>query len=518
MRIKKLPEFKIKDLITAAVLLGILVVFTVLSVNREKQVKTDEEAKETVLLRWMVVGEEYPDTDKVISAFNERLKDYLPGISVEFDITSRSGYLKDWETAIMAGSSFDLAWFSSDIGDFTQEVRDGSLMAVDFALETFGSDILKSINDGEWSRVRHGSNTYAIPSPGVAYRSLPCAIAKDYYMERYGDIEKIGEVNRRNVWSTDECYDVFEPFLSGILSAGDIGKGVSALSFSSLADKGYEGICGWDSPFAIRLYEDGLKVVNKYEEDAYRIYFSRMAKWYAAGYIRQDIRDVLDPLAEDGKNNGSVLYIGEYNGDGIGLSGAEPEYSAVCESLQEEKFIPFEGARNAIVVPKTSVHPAEAIQLLDLLYSEQGKDLYRMLVNGFESDHYIRLNNGTIVRRHDNDGRLLYSLPPGSVGNTFRNFERKTGEFDTVEEYNRSAKLSPLTGFELDTRMIAEELAAAELTVNTYVPELSRGYLTDWEEVYREFIEQMKRGGSDKIIKEIQRQIDIFLVEENVRS
>ncbi len=521
-KIKKTMEKKTKriniifPLTIMILLIGCAIVYLLSRFYFYDEIKNPEE-EESVTLNWMVVGEEFPDTDRVIDEFNSLLKEKLPGVKVDFTIASRDNWQEEWEAAMLMGTKLDLAWFSNDVMDFEEEIRKGSLMAIDFALEAYGEDILETVPDKEWGKVRYDDITYGVPTGGITYQAIPGVYAKKYYMERYGDIGKIGEVNRENPWSTGECYDVFEDFLSGIKEAGDIGTGVSALTFSKMADKGYEGIYGWNSPFAIRLYEDKVKVVNRYEEPAYRIYFDKMSDWYSKGYIREDIAEVLDPQAEDGKNRGNVLYIGEYSEKGEGIEQPEPEYEYVCEPLQEERFISYEGTRNAIVVPKTSIHPAEAVKVLNLLYSKEGKELYRLIVNGIEGDHYILLKNDTVVRRHDNDERLLYSISPYSIGNIYNNYERFSGQFKSIEKYNSEALSSPIQGFELDTRMIADRMAAIDLVVSDYKPALSKGHLDNHTENYRDFIREMKRAGSDEVIKEIQRQVDEFLENKDTK-
>ena len=155
------------------------------------------------------------------------------------------------------------------------------------------------------------------------------------------------------------------------------------------------------------------------------------------------------------------------------------------------------------------------MQVINLLHSKEGQKLYRILANGIEKQQYIRIDedSNVIARMTDDDRNYRYGISPVNIGNIFQNYELAEGEFEQVREYNEEALTSPLEGFELDTRMIAIEMARVELVVQKYEEALCQGILPDWEETYREFLREMKSAGSEKIIEEIQRQIDSFLAE-----
>lgn len=47
-----------------------------------------------------------------------------------------------------------------------------------------------------------------------------------------------------------------------------------------------------------------------------------------------------------------------------------------------------------------------------------------------------------------------------------------------------------------------------------YKEELCRGTNEDWENLYEQFLDDMREAGSDKIIEEIQEQLDSFKKEK----
>src|SRR5690606_27458244 len=99
---------------------------------------------------------------------------------------------------------------------------------------------------------------------------------------------------------------------------------------------------GPDSPFVIKIFDNDLKVYNKYELESYTLFFKTMSEWYQKGYIREDIEEILDPGSYDGKRNGNVLFLDEYGEHGVVTDMIATEYEAVREPLQDYKYISFE--------------------------------------------------------------------------------------------------------------------------------------------------------------------------------
>lgn len=482
--------------------------------NRKENNSVEASVDHPVVLKWMVSGERYPDSDLVFKEFNKRLKNYFPNISIEFDVVSESKYRDKWEMKMATNEAVDLAWIGSDYINFNDEVKKGSFMVLDYLLTSSGNYLVSNIPDLLWGLNRHNGNIYGVPVMGIQYEKQLAVAANEYLMERYGSIEEIGEVNRNSKYTTKRCFDVFEDFLQKVYDAGDIGTGVSYLTYAELADKGYEGIYGNDSPFVIKLFDDDLQVYNKYEQNSYQAYFSTMSDWYQKGFIRSDVDNVINPTEEDGKEGGSILYIAEYIDRGVGIRKSDPEYKAVYERLQDYKYINYGACRNSIVIPKSAENPVQAMEVLNLLLSEDGRELYQLLVNGLEGEHYIISDHGLIARRRDNYNTLLYSLPSYSIGNVFNNYESQVDEFKAIHQLNEEAMVSSLVGFDLDTRMIAVELEAIDIVVKKYKYKLCQGTNDNWEALYEEFIDAMKEAGSEKVVFEMQKQINDFKKKE----
>ncbi|MHB8061031.1 MAG: ABC transporter substrate-binding protein [Ruminiclostridium sp.] len=497
---------------------SIIIVFCLILIMTVSCVRNDNTViekngvkKEEIVIKWMVFGQKYKKSDIIFSAFNNSLQKKFPGTTVEFEVVPKENYKEKWDMKMATNEALDIAWMGNDLFNYTEEVKKGSLMALDYLLATYGENLKREIPNNLWELQVCDANTYGVPIPGALYRKGYSLVADEKLVNRYGDFKKIGNINRSSSYTTKECYEAFEDFLYNAKKRGEIGTGVSYQTFGQIADKGYEGIYGADSPFVIKIFDDKLVVYNKYELESYSAGFQTMASWYQKGYIRKDVADVLDPLSEDGKKNGSILFVDEYGENGTVIDRIPTQYEAVREDLEGYKYISYASCRNSTVIPKSSDNPQRAMEIIDYLVSDEGAPLYKLLANGIKKEDYIVLEDNRIARLRDNNNNLLYGLSQYTIGDVFQNYEVSLGEFKQLGIYNNDAIRSPLLGFDLDTRMIALEMVKINLIVDKYKGILSQGISDNWEEVYHEFITKMKDAGSDKVIEEMQKQINIYV-------
>lgn len=505
---------KIRIQITAVIL---MMCCLICGCSEEKQQKQEKLNQEEVTIRWMVFGEKFKSSDSVIAAFNKELKRYLPGTTVEFEIVPLQSYQDKWNRKMSTSEVLDLVWIGNDIFNYTEEVKKGGFMALDYLISTNGTALMKEIPEELWEMQKRDGKIYSVPLMGALYRKDYALVTSKSNMESCGNQEEIARVNQESIYTDESCFQVIGDYLKNLKETQKIGTGVSCDTFSAIAQKGYEGIYGPESPFVIRIFDEKLKVYNKYELDSYKSYFQAMSEWYDKGYIRQDVEEVLDPEVDNGTKTGNAVFLDEYGENGVVLDQISTEYEAVRIPLQNYKYKAYESCRNAIAIPRTTENPQRAMEIINLLNSREGKELARILCNGFEGRHYVKTGDGRTDRVTDKNGKAIYSLSPYAVGNVFLNYETVEGEFEQLRTYNEEAVSSPLTGFELDTRMIVLEMEKIDLVADQYIDTLERGTSKDWEETYREMLDKMREAGADKVISEMQKQIDRF-TEENMKD
>lgn len=469
---------------------------------------------EGITLRWMIYGNTYSDTAQIVSQFNDELQAVFPGVSIELEIVPLSGYANSWETKMAANEQVDIAWMGSEVLDFSAEVKKGNLMALDYLLTAYGDDLTSLIPKEEWNRQKRDTDmTYGIPVLGPLYRTNRALITNKTLAERYADWNRIVSINQKSQYTTRESLEPITEYLLNLKKHNALGEGVSYSTLSKMADKGYEGMYGEDSPFVIRIFDKTPVVYNKYTLPSYYDYYETMAQWYQAGYIRSDAAYQLNPTEEDGKKSGNILFL-EETGDNMSVyTGTQTEYDALDGDLEGYHYISWETNRNCLVIPKSSNYPAQAMQVINYLHSAEGRDLYRLLVNGLEKKQYIRVSDDSdvIARMTGDDRTYRYGLIPTTIGDIYQNYELAEGQFETIRENNEDALHSSLEGFDLDVRMISIEMAKIDRVVEKYAGTLNQGSSEDWKETYHNFLQDMNKAGSTKVIREMQRQVDAFM-------
>ena len=494
----------------AVILLTVLVILNLSGCTSNQVVNQEQQESASTTLRWLIVGERSKSMDGVVARFNEELQAFLPGTVVEFEVVSKEAYKAKWDMIMSANEPVDIVWVGNDVFNYTEEVRKGSFMALDYLLETFGKDLTREIPEEMWKMQKRDGKIYSVPLKGALYRKDYAAVTSKSNMEKYGDAERIMAVNQSKQHSDAECYATFGEYLARLDEEYRLGTGVFCDTFINIADKGYEGIYGQDSPFVINIFDKELNVYNKYELPSYEEYFKTMHEWYQKGYIREDIEEVLAPENDNGILSGNSLFLDEYGEMGVVADEIVTDYEEIRIPLQDYKYISYEAGRNALAIPRTTEYPQAAMEVINLLSSARGETLSKLLANGMQGRHFVQRVEGQIDRVTDEKGKVIYQLSPYIIGDRFLNYENFKGEFDQLEKYNSEAKSSPLIGFELDTRMIVLEMMQVDLIAEEYLAKLKYGTAENWEEEYKEMLSRMKTAGAGKVIVEIQKQLDAF--------
>ena len=89
---------------------------------------------------------------------------------------------------------------------------------------------------------------------------------------------------------------------------------------------------------------------------------------------------------------------------------------AVCNPVQTKGG---RGFSSGVGIPCTAKNPERAMQLINLLHSSKGQDLFRLLVYGIEGEHYTVNEDGTVTFANPNgqeSADSTYGLSDWAVG------------------------------------------------------------------------------------------------------
>ena len=471
---------------------------------------------EKVTLRWVFPGPgKQKDSEEVWAAFNEKLKEYLPNTTVNFEVYPVAEYADNWRLLAASGEVIDLAWMGY-VQDVAAEINKGSYMALDDLLND--SPIVKQLPDWLMNLAKFDGKQYGIPNfQNVADVRMGIRIPKEFVDKGYIDPVQAEQIFTQYGVNSKESYDVIEQYMAKLKEKGELRLGASTFSLS-FAPGDRHGSLG--SPFTLRGdFKDAssLKVVNMFDTPEMKLMYDTAADWFKKGYIRKDILSVQNPRTDEGKPDGYVYWIHNVSANQANFDSERYGFPIEVIPMEQEDFITRPIYNTMTGITRTSKNPERAMQLLELMHTKEGKELYNLLVWGLEGKHCNKKENGrieTIGYAGQGTADANYGLWKWVMGNTANSYETQADpeNFNQMwQKLNEDAHKSPVLEFKPNSESVKTEIAQVQAVVKEYNLSLQSGALPDHEKQYADFVEKMKKAGSDKVVTEYQRQLEQFI-------
>jgi putative aldouronate transport system substrate-binding protein len=468
--------------------------------------------KQTVL-NWVMPGPgKQEDADKVWAQFNTELQKKLPNTKVQFDIIPTADFGERWKLMSAANEKTDIVWGGYMI-QFGQMIRGGSYKQLDELLDKSAPELKNSLPDWVWNTTRVDGKIYAVPNYQQLSSRRVMYFPKDF-SDKYLNMVEFEKVFAANDYMTKETYAEMEKYLAALKQNGSINKGTGFLY--DIFQKGYVGIT---SNFYAKINDNDYKVYDWYKTPEYKLYIDTKRDWFKKGYIRTDVLSNKDIRADDGKKDGSVLWA--HSGDKKNLAAYNKRFSIPIDMAYIDRESTIAGGLNvtATAISKNCKDDEKAIKLLQLMNTPEGKELYNMLVYGIEGEHYSKVSDNKIEvfegpggTKNKSTTAMKYGLTKWVVGNTFNSYETQSdtpGWSEYVKnELDGKAKKSPISGFLFNTDPVKTELAQIDAIGKEYVDVLASGAMENYEETFKIFLEKLKIAGSEKVLAEVQKQLD----------
>lgn len=470
-----------------------------------------------VKLRWVFPGPgKQKDSEEVWAAFNEKLQEYLPNTTVDFEIYPIAEYADNWRLLAASGEAIDLAWMGY-VQDVAAEVNKGSYMALD---DIIGADsaITKELPEWLMNLAKFNGTQYGIPNfQNVADMRLGIRIPKAFVDKGYIDPVQAEKTFMEYGINSQESYDVIEQYMAKLKENDELRMGASTFSLN-WAPGDIHGSLG--APFTIRGdFKDvsSLYVVNMHDTPEMKLMYDTAADWFKKGYIRKDILSVQNPRTDEGKEDGYVYWIHTVSNNQASFDSERYGFPIEVIPMEAEDYITRPIYNTMTGITRTSKNPERAAQLLELMHTKEGKELYNMLVWGIEGKHYNKVSDDrieTIGYAGQGTADANYGIWKWVMGNTSNSYETQAdpeGFNDSWQKLNEEAIKSPVLEFKPNAEPVKTEIAQVQAVVKEYHESLQSGALPDHEKQYAEFVEKMKKAGSDKVVEEYQKQLEQFI-------
>ncbi len=479
---------------------------------------------EPVTLEWWYRGNGMQkDTEMVEEAFNELLKTYpgMENVTVNLNCYTNSDYKNAVILAQSADQQIDI--LNTVMLNFAEEVEKGTFLPLDDYLSQ-NSALKDELPEWLWELGAIDGTTYIVPNYQRAANMMYFITPKEY-MDKYGDIDAMRTAFQKKDRDIEEIAEILENYCAAVQAGEGPAKYMPGLGTLYTSQYGFtDRYDVLNGQFIKSVGSDKVEHLLM-TDDAVRAY-EISADWYQKGYIHPDILTITAKDFEGANMMNDVSYIFCMNnqaGDEETISRYYSEtygFDVYAIPIFTEYYITNTWAAGGNGITAKCEHPDKALRLIELMTTEEGKDLYNMMVYGLEGVHYEKIDD-THIKTLEYDGTqgsvdTSYAGIKWIIGNTFHAYLNqgcKDGENELALEINESPNnvVSDLMGFSAKVENVATQIEQTTAVTSEYSSALQSGAMgADWKAFYDEYVTKMQNAGVDKILTELQSQVDAF--------
>lgn len=498
---------------------------------------------DTVELVWASLVYESQEYETVIQVFNEKLQEFLPNTTVKFEKISAD----TWSNWMSSGKQVDIAW-AGYIFDPLVEVEKKSYLALDDLIAEYGPNIAKEMEEyaADYEKGNYNGSQYLIPNQQARYKQTG-ALTVPAALWKYMDEDAMLAALDASPYLTEEQLQVVDNYLAKVYASSDYDTDVIAKYidisniYEIMAKRGYDFIT---DGMCYKAFDENPQIVGFHETDEFKLFAKYAAKWYEKGYISSEV------LTGGGIGSRTAVLTAQTTNDW---------YPTTVEGQGEEKGIvyQFDTAGNIstykiltekenqmyngvkvfaedatyLTIPYTSKNPERAMQLLDLLRSPEGQELFTLLVYGFEKDSELAKEYDTYHYEVTEDGMAQgvdYTVQPSSsskygmtgwmVGNcllTYLTPDLLPGVDEYLKDFKKNVEptlhATKYAGFMYDSEDISIDLTNIRSVITDYELRLSSGSAgSNWESLHQEMLNKLNASGLESVKQNLQTQADEY--------
>jgi putative aldouronate transport system substrate-binding protein len=440
---------------------------------------------------WYSFGEKPKDFDKVQKKINEYLREKI-GIEINMIFPGMEAYNQKMQIVEASGEAYDLTFTCSWTNDYRVAANKGYLLPINDLLQKYGQGILKVLNPAFLEGTKVNGKNYAVPvNKEVAYQHVYKFNKK--YVDKYKfDISKI-----KSIEDLEPMLKIIEENEPGIVP-------FVPLNYYLFGDMDF--ILEPTIPGAVKINGGDHKVINQFETEEMIKQMECYRKYYLQGYIPMDAaqrKGVDFGLIKSGK---WFCTVDGYQPLADSIWSREYGFPVVSVPTFTPPIIGSISVAGAMIgISSTSERPDLAMKFLNFLNTD--KHLRNLIGYGIEGVHFNKIGENRIELTPAADN---YFIPQYVIGNLFITYllpEDPKDKWEQFKAWNDSAVKSPILGFTFDTEPVKLELTA----VKNISAEYSRGlYLgaRDPKTDLPKMVKKLKEVGLDKILAEMQKQLD----------
>jgi len=264
------------------------------------------------------------------------------------------------------------------------------------------------------------------------------------------------------------------------------------------------------------LSSDKITIVPLEQTEAFREASIIRERWYQKGWIPQNAMNDSEtiPLLNEGKYAASI----RGTQDAVGGITSGPGEAKAYMMYPDHLTVVGGTTGNMMCFNRNAKNPERAMMFLEWMNASQ--ENYSAVMYGIEGVTYV-MEDGILNYPEGQDAGSGYLNWGGAWG--FVRNQWRLPSFDYTPELKaaKAADLamstnvfSKLAGFSFDTEPVSTEIANRQAVMDQYGKILQYGLRSDVDEAIQEYIARANDAGTEKIVAELQRQIDEFLASK----
>lgn len=406
-----------------------------------------------------------------------------------------------WEQQmnLMSSSGEKLDLFLSFGRGYNASVAAGKLLPLDDLLDKSGQDLKSQFDPVYLNSAKVGGKIYGVPVVQDFTTGVTTLVMRKDLVDKY-------QIDVSSIHSMNDADAVFETIKKNEPGITPLAVGLS-VPLDMIAD--YDAL--GDSLGVLPGFDNGLKVENLYETQAYENYVKKIHSWFKAGYINKDAATNKTSTSDLVKSGKYFSYFIQGKPGGVEGEAKLTGHDLVSAQVGDTAY---STTSNVLVtlwsLSANSKNPERAVQFLNLLYSDP--KVANLLLWGIEGKDYVKLSDSSFeFPSGDKQAAATYSYMEWLVGNPAITLEHKStpGKWEQVKSSNANAVKSKALGFSFNSEPVKNEVTAINSVKEQYGRALESGTI-DPDKKLEEFKAKLKAAGIEKVIAEKQKQLDAW--------
>lgn len=489
-----------------ALILSFIIIFVSLCVPVSSDAATTKPDISTpVKLSWNMIGNGQPqDTQAVMKVLNTYLKNKINATIDLKVLTWGDDFEQKSKAMLLSLEPLDITFTSNWALDYLNYASSGLFVDITDMLETYAPNAKKVLGPSVIKGASVNGRLYALPSNtntttqyGIVYNQK---LATKYNInmskvKNLKDLEPILKV----IKSKEKSVTPFKPYGTGTVS--NVLFSLPIERFAKL----------YNIPVSVLKSDNSLTAVNDISTPQAKNLFVLMNSWNRSGLISKNVNRYDSSDINTGKVFSffdevipSKAYdLSKQTGITFNKIDIDSPYRTTESCLDTMQAISY-----------TSENPERALMFLDLLYCD--KYVNNLINFGIEKIHYTKKGANSISLTSKGQLDYYVSMPWmfGDQKLAYIADGYDPAASDTIAKYNTSSKNSPLLGFSYTKPPdLINTVSSVSYCYSTYIHGLICGS-SDPQTTLPKFIKELQACGINKIINDVQRQIDSFK-EEN---